>query len=63
MKKVEKITMASLIVAMGGIIVFWSAGFCENYRLAAGGLLTAGVSSWVWLITLAVKRVRYRHLY
>ena len=63
MKKIEKIIMAALIVAMCGIIVFWVAGFNSQMQLAAGGFLSAGVSAWIALIAIAVKRLRYRHLY
>ncbi len=59
MKKLEKIIMVALVVAMMGIIVFWGAGFKESYQLAAGGFITAGVSAWIAIIAIAVKRFRY----
>ena len=55
--------MAALIVAMVGIIVFWVSGFNGNYQLAAGVFLTAGVCAWIAIIAIAVKRMRYRHMY
>ena len=63
MKKIETIIMAALIVAMVGIIVFWVSGFNGNYQLAAGVFLTAGVCAWIAIIAIAVKRMRYRHMY
>ncbi len=59
MKKLEKIIMAMLVVAMMGIVIFWVSGFKENYQLAAGGFLVAGVSSWVAIIAIVLKRFRY----
>lgn len=63
MKKLEKFIMAALVVAMMGIIVFWIAGFNENYQLAAGGFFAAGVSAWIALIAIGLKHLRYRNLY
>ena len=63
MKKIEKIIMAMLIVAMMGIVVFWVAGFNDHIQLAAGGFITAGVSAWIAIIAIAVKRLKYGHLY
>lgn len=63
MKKLEKFIMAALIAAMCGIVVFWIAGFNENYQLAAGGFLAAGVSAWIAIIAIAVKRLKYGNLY
>lgn len=51
--------MAMLVVAMMGIIVFWVAGFQESYQLAAGGFLVAGISAWVAIIAIVLKRFRY----
>ena len=62
MKKLEKIIIAALVVAMVGIIVFWVAGFNDQMQLALGGFLTAGVSAWIAIIAIAVKRLRYRNL-
>ena len=63
MKKLEKFIMAALVVAMMGIIVFWIAGFNDQMQLAAGGFITAGVSAWIALIAIGLKRLRYRNLY
>lgn len=63
MKKIEKIIMVALIVAMMGIITFWVAGFNDQMQLALGGFLMAGISSWIALIAIGLKRLRYRHLY
>ena len=62
MKKIEKFIMAALIVAMMGVVVFWWAGFKENYQLAAGSFLTAGISAWIAIIAIGLKRLRYGHL-
>ena len=62
MKKLEKIIIAALVAAMVGIVIFWVAGFNDKMQLAAGGFLTAGVSAWVAIIAIAVKRLRYRNL-
>ena len=62
MKKYEKIIMVALIVAMMGIIVFWVAGFNDLMQLAAGSFITAGVSSWIAIIAIGLKHLRYRHL-
>ena len=63
MKKLEKIIMVALVVAMMGIIIFWVAGFKENYQLAAGGFITAGISAWIAIIAIGLKHLRYRHMY
>lgn len=62
MKKLEKIIMVALVVAMVGIIVFWVAGFNDQMRLALGGFLAAGISSWIALIAIGLKSMRYRHI-
>ena len=55
--------MAMLVVAMMGIITFWVAGFNDQMQLALGGFLTAGISSGIAIIAIAVKRLKYGHLY
>lgn len=62
MKKLETIIMAMLFVAMMGIVVFWVAGFNDQMQLALGGFLTAGISAWIALIAIGLKRLRYRYL-
>ena len=63
MKKIEKFIMAALIVAMVGIVIFWVAGFNDQMQLAAGGFWAAGVSSWVAIIAIGLKHLRYGHMY
>lgn len=63
MKKLEKVIMVALVVAMMGIVIFWVAGFNDRMQLAAGGFLTAGISAWVALIAIGLKHLRYRHMY
>lgn len=63
MKKLEKVIMAALVVAMVGVIVFWAAGFNNQMQLAAGGFLMAGVSAWIAVIAIGLKHLRYRNLY
>ena len=58
MKKLEKVIMAALVVAMVGVIVFWAAGFNNQMQLAAGGFLMAGFSSLIAVNSNGLKQVR-----
>ncbi|MDY4842302.1 MAG: hypothetical protein SO314_08075 [Alphaproteobacteria bacterium] len=58
MERLEKIF---LVIAMMGVVIFWVAGFNGHMDVAQGSLITAGVSCWVALVSIGLRKLRQRN--
>ena len=58
MKKIEKVEIVALIVAMISTVIFWIAGLKENDTLSLIALFTAGVSAFIFLCAKGIKALK-----
>ena len=61
MEKLEKIIIISLVIAMAGVVSFWGAGFKHYMDVALVALITSGVSCWVALVSIGLRKLRQRN--
>lgn len=61
MEKLEKIFTVALVVAMAGVIVFWSAGFKGYMSVSLWSLIGAGIAAWVALASIGLQKLRRYH--
>ncbi|MBP3345994.1 MAG: hypothetical protein J6L86_03055 [Alphaproteobacteria bacterium] len=61
MERLEKIFTVALVIAMMGVVIFWAAGFNGHMDVAQGSLITAGVSCWVALVSIGLRKLRQRN--
>ena len=63
MKKIEIFIAVALIIAMVGVVLFWTAGFNGNMAISQWSLIAAGVSCWGALIGIGWRKLRQRNFY
>lgn len=63
MKKIEIFIAVALIIAMVGVVLFWTAGFNGRMDVAQWFLVTAGISCWGALIGIGWRKLRQRNFY
>lgn len=63
MKKIEIFIAVALIIAMVGVVLFWTAGFNGNMMISQWALIVAGISCWGALLGVGVRKLRQRNFY
>ena len=61
MKNLEKFIAVALILAMAGVVLFWTAGFNGNMIISQWSLTVAGISCWVALLGIGLQKLRRYH--
>lgn len=59
--RMEIFIAVALIIAMVGVVLFWTAGFYGYLTVSSWSLITAGVSCWGALIGIGVKELRKKN--